>query len=130
MDDESENTSGMELELLAASLRADAADAPTWVAVLGNKLAGALPGRVHLHHGGMFGNGPVNGLAADLGTWRLALRLEHDQPVAERTHVVRGIALKTESLPLDAWIDALTQALAELATTSARERDAVLRLLS
>ncbi len=122
--------SGMDFELLAASLRADSADARTWMDVLGKKLAAALPTRVRLHHGGLLGNGPVNALAADLGAWRLSLRLEHDQPVAERTHVVRGIALKTEVLPLDAWIDALTQALAELAATSAREREAVLRLLS
>ncbi len=121
---------GMEFELLAASLRAETADMRMWMDVLGNKLAGALPNRVRLHRGGLLGNGAVNGLTADLGAWRLSLRLDHDQPVAERTHVVRGIALKTESLPLDAWIDALTQALAELAATSGREREAVLRLLS
>jgi hypothetical protein len=122
--------SGMDFELLAASLRADSTDARTWMDVLGKKLAAALPTRVHLHHEGLLGNGPVNAVAADLGAWRMSLRLEHDQPMAERTHIVRGIALKTEALPLDAWIDALTQALAELAATSAREREAVLRLLS
>jgi hypothetical protein len=120
---------GVSFELLAASLRADTADMPAWVAALGTKLSGALPGRVVLHHSGFLGHGPADGLAVDMGAWRFALRLEHGQPSAERTHVVRGIALKTEALPLDAWIDALSTALAELAATSARERQAILGLL-
>ena len=119
-----------DFDLLAASLRADSADMQAWVAALGMKLAGALPNRVALRHGGMFGNGPVEGISADFGDWRFLLRLQHGQPVAERTHVVRGIALKTESIALDAWIDALSRALAELAATSARERTAIMRLVS
>lgn len=120
----------MELDLLAAALRANTADAATWVSVLGTKLDAALGPRVVLHRSGMFHSGAVDGLVADLGAWRFVLRLDRGQPLAERTHVVRGIALKTEPLPLDAWIDALTQALAELAATSERERSAILQLLS
>jgi hypothetical protein len=127
MDEHAAN--GLDFELLAASLRADSADMPAWVAALGEKLVGALPGRVALRHGGLLGHGPVTGLAADLGAWRFALSLDHGQPAAERTHVVRGIALKTEALPLDTWIEALSAALAELAATSARERQAILGLL-
>lgn len=121
---------GLDMELLAASLRADQADLPAWVDVLGGKLAAALPGRVKLHRGGLLGNGPITGLAADLGAWRFLLRLEHSQTVAERAHIVRGIALKTEAVPLDAWIESLGAALADLAATSARERAAILSLLS
>jgi hypothetical protein len=117
-------------DLLAAALRADRADMATWIATLGPKLAQALPVRVKLRHGGIFGNGQVDGVSADLGAYRFAMRLEHGQPVAERTHIVRGITLKTESLPLDAWLDALAQELADLAATSARERDAIMRLLT
>jgi hypothetical protein len=120
---------GMDLELLAASLRADAADAPAWVGVLGEKLAAALPTRVALHRAGMLHHGPIDGLAVDLGAWRFALRLEQGRPVAERIHLVRGIALKTEALALDDWINALSEALAALAATSERERGAILRLL-
>ena len=47
---------------------------------------------------------PSNSIEIELGAWRLALRMEHGYPVAERTHIVRGIALKTEQLTLDAWI--------------------------
>ncbi|MBF6590278.1 MAG: hypothetical protein IVW57_07065 [Ktedonobacterales bacterium] len=131
MDDMDEHAEhGGTFELLAASLRADQSDMSTWMAALGMKLAGALPGRVTLRRGGVLGNGPIRGLVANLGTWRFALRMEHGQPVAERAHIVRGIALKTEALPLDAWIESLSAALAELAATSARERAAILTLLA
>jgi hypothetical protein len=120
----------MDFELLAASLRADANDLSVWLPALGAKLAGALPGRVRLYRDGIFGNGAVNGMTIDLDVWRLELHLKHGRPLASRTHVVRGIALKTEELPLDAWIDALGQALAELASTSAREQAAIRSLLT
>jgi len=127
MDEQAAN--GLNFELLAAALRADTADMPAWMAALAEKLAGALPGRVVVRRGGLLGHGPVTGMAADLGAWRFALHLEHGQPVAERTHVVRSIALKTETLPLDGWIDALSAALSDLAATSARDRQAILGLL-
>lgn len=117
-------------ELLAAALRADTADLGAWVAALGAKLAGALPDRVQVRHSGIFGNGPVTGMVADLGEWRFALHVQHGRPMAERAHIVRGIALKTEQVSLDAWIDALSQSLSEIAATSARERAALQRLLS
>lgn len=118
-----------DFDLLAAALRADMADMATWVATLSTKLAQSLPARTRLHKNGMFGGSRVDGVEADLGDWRYTLRLDHGQPLAERTHVVRGIALKTERLPLDTWIDEISAALADLATTSARERDAIMRLL-
>lgn len=122
--------SQLDFDLLAAALRADTADVGTWVAVLGKKLAGALPYRVRLRRGGIFGGGDVTGFTVDLGAWRFGMRLEHGQPAGERTHIVRDIALKTETLPLDIWLDALVGALAEVADTSARERAAIQRLLT
>jgi hypothetical protein len=120
----------LDFDLLAAALRADAADMHTWIAVMGAKLAEAMPARVALRHGGFFGNGPVEGASVDLGNWRFGVHLQHGQPVAERTHIVRGIALKSEVIPLDEWIDALSRELAALAATSARERAAIARLLA
>jgi hypothetical protein len=119
-----------DFDLLAASLRADVADLHTLVPVLGTKLAEALPSHVALHRGGFFGNGPLESFAVELGSWRFGLRTAHGQPVAERIHVVGGIALKTEAMPLEEWIDALSASLAELAASSAHDRAALLRLLS
>ncbi|MBA3823131.1 MAG: hypothetical protein H0X24_04385 [Ktedonobacterales bacterium] len=120
----------LNFDLLAASLRADMHDIGTWIAVLGHKLSAALPTMVRLHHSGFFGGGTVDGLDADLGEWRFALRLEHGRPSATRVHIVRGIALKTEALPLDAWIDDLAATLADLAAQSAREGAAIRGLLT
>ncbi len=116
-------------DLLAASLRADMSDMHTWFAVLGNKLVGALPSRVRVRKGGLFGGGAVEGIEVDLGEWRYILRLERGHPVGERTHIVRNIALKTEPLALDEWIDDLSASLAYLAASSARENQAIQRLL-
>jgi hypothetical protein len=120
----------LNFDLLAASLRADMHDMNTWIAVLGHKLADALPVQVRLHHSGLFGSGVVDGLEADLGEWRYSLRLDHGRPTAARVHIVRGIALKTEVVPLDAWIDDLAATLADLAAQSAREGEAIRRLLA
>lgn len=117
-------------DLLAASLRAGAADMATFVPVLAEKLAAALPTRVAIQRAGVLRHGPAQGLVAELEPWRFSMRMERGRPVAERTHTVRGIALKTETLPLDAWILALTAALADLAGTDERERAAIMRLLT
>ena len=132
MDDggESKGLGGLDFELLAASLRADTSDMQMWIATLGSKLEGALPQRVRLHRGGVFSNGAVKSIEIELGAWRLALRMEHGYPLAERTHVVRGIALKTEQLTLDTWITSLCQGLSDLAATSAREHAAIESLLT
>ena len=120
---------GLDFELLAASLRADTSDMRGWIEVLATKLERALPGRVQVHRGGLFSNRAVQQIQIELGAWRLTLQMERDYPATERTHIVRGIALKTEQLPLDAWIICLSQALSDLATTSAREQAAIQSLL-
>jgi hypothetical protein len=120
----------LDFDMLAASLRADMQDIGTWVAALGGKLATALPTQVRLHRSGLFGGGAVDGLDADLGEWRYGLRLDRGRPIATRMHVVRGIALKTEAVALDAWLDDLAATLAALAGQSAREGEAIRRLLT
>jgi hypothetical protein len=40
--------------------------------------------------------------------------------VARHKRIVRGIALKTSTLPLDRWVDMLTESLAEHANVNAR----------
>jgi len=48
---------------------------------------------------------------------------------AARTHLVRGIALKSEPIGLDEWIEALAAELTLLADRSAQDRAALQRLL-
>ncbi len=56
---------GMDFELLAASLRADAGDAGAFLEALAAKLGGALPHRVRVERGGgLFSHGhPVRRLS-------------------------------------------------------------------
>jgi hypothetical protein len=122
----------MGFELLAASLRADAGDARAFVEALARKLGDALPHRVHVdRHGGLFSHEhPVQRIQVQLGDWEYQLiggpggALE-----ARRTHLVRGVALKSEQMGLDEWIDALSAELAELARHSAQDHEALRRLL-
>jgi hypothetical protein len=123
---------GMEFELLAAALRADTTDANTFIDALAAKLSGALPHRVRVERGGgLFSHShPVRRLFVNLGDWEYVMTAEPGgTPAAARTHAVRGIALKSEPLGIDEWIDAISAELAALAQRSAQDRAALQRLL-
>jgi hypothetical protein len=122
---------GMRFELLAASLRADAGDTDAFLGALAAKLGGALPHRVRVERGGgLFSHGhPVRRLAVNLGEWEYELAAGAGGLDASRTHTVRGVALKSEPLGLEEWIDALGAELAALAQHSAQDHAALQRLL-
>ena len=48
------------------------------------------------------------------------VRRDGSRAVAQHKKVVRGIALRTATLPLDRWVDMLTQSLANQANENAR----------
>ncbi len=123
---------GMGFELLAASLRADAGDTLAFMEALAAKLGGALPQRVRVERGGgLFSHThPVRQITVNLGDWQYSVAATPDGALAAaRTHAVRGIALKSEPVPLDQWIEELSASLAELARTSLQDRMALQRLL-
>lgn len=131
-DDETDQT-GMEFELFAASLRADASDATVFMEALATKLGGALPQRTQIErNGGLFSRAHhVRRISVRLGEWEYALLADPGGSMAaSRTHAVRGITLKSEPLPLDQWIEELSADLAELARTSMQDQMALRRLLS
>src|SRR4051795_7275855 len=121
-----------DLDLLAASLRADASDTAAFLEALAARLEGALPGQVEVQRkGGLFGGGKrVRRIAVRLGDTHYEIEGDGGPPVARRRNVVRGIALKTEELPVDAWIEALSADLLALAQTSERGRAALERLIT
>jgi hypothetical protein len=119
-----------DFELLAASLRADAADLGSGLEVLARKLEGALPGRVRVERGGLLRKGRAERLECDLGEGRYTLAIRHGRPDARRATVVRGVTLKSEELGLDQWIEALARELAADADRSADARAALEKLLS
>jgi hypothetical protein len=118
-------------EMVAASLRADAGDVNAFLPALAVKLEGALPGRCSVRRrGSMFGGKKtVQAIEVDLGETRFHIEEDHGRLVATRQKAVRGIVLKNEELPLDAWIDELSHSVAEEARSSQTGRDALQRML-
>jgi hypothetical protein len=123
--------SDTDFDLLAASLRADAGDLRSFVEALATKLEGAFGGHVHVERkGGMFGGDKrVRRIALELGDEQYDLEHDDGAVACRRRTVVRGIALKNEDLPLEAWIDAVTAALVDAARSTERDRVALERLL-
>ena len=124
-------TGSDDLDLLAASLRADAGDVDAFVEAFAVKLEAALPGQVEAERrGGLLGGRKrTRRIEVTLGDQRYELEVERGRVTCRRRSVVRGIALKTQELDLDAWIAALSQDLVEEADRSERGRQALARLL-
>ena len=107
-------------------------DTAAFLEALAARLEGALPGQVEVQRkGGLFGGGKrVRRIDVRLGDSHYELDGEHGALVGRRRSVVRGIALKSEELGVDAWIEALSADLLALAQSSERGRLALERLLT
>ena len=119
-------------ELLSSSLRASSGDLTTFVEVLAFKLEQALPGRVKVERRA------VRRFAKEKRVARIEIALGDNRYVAvakdgsletRRAKAVRGVVLKTELLPLDAWLEALGRDLAVEAEASEQSRLALEQLL-
>jgi hypothetical protein len=122
----------MELDLLAASLRSGSGDLSSFVESLAAKLEDALPSLTRVQRGRQGIRGPklVRRISVEARGDRLELVREgSDRVQTVRARVSGGIVIKTEPLDIDAWLDALTQALASEASRSERTRQALQRLL-
>jgi hypothetical protein len=121
----------VDMDLLAASLRADSADLGAFVESLAAKLEEAVPGRVRVdrRRSGMFGPKAVRGVTVDLGDRRLELRTERGMVETRCARTSGGIVLKNEVLETDEWLAALSEALAAEARRSETTRKALERLL-
>jgi hypothetical protein len=122
----------LDVDLLAASLRADATDLATFTEVLAVKLGEALPGGVDVDRGreGLFGPKRVRGVAVSLDDQRFALRLERGGVTTSCARLSGGIVLKTEPVDTDEWLRRLSTALAAQAQRSQITRQALERLLN
>jgi len=122
----------LELDLLAASLRAGAEDLSTFVESLATKLEDAVGSLARVERGRQGIRGPklVRKIAVEAGGDRLELvRDGANRFVTRRARVSGGIVLKTETLDIDAWLQSLSEALASEASRSERTRQALQRLL-
>jgi hypothetical protein len=115
----------LQVDLLAASLRADTTDLKAFLEALATKLAGALPNQTSVtRQSKLFSRErPIKEIAVTLGEYQY--RVLHEQQrslITQRAKVVRGIVLKTEQLPMDQWINELARDLAQEAMQSAQAR--------
>jgi hypothetical protein len=114
-------------DMLAASLRADAADLKTFMEVLATKLADALPNMVRVEReGGLFKKEHrVQAIRIQIEEHGYELRRAASGIEARLNHQVRGIVLKNEVMRLDQWIEALSAHLTRHAESSASARNAL-----
>jgi hypothetical protein len=121
----------LDLDLLAASLRADAGDLEAFVEGLATKLETAVPGRVRVdrRRSGLLGGKRARAIALDAGDRRLELQFAGGTIETRASRLSGGIVLKREAVDFDAWMAMLGQALAVEAQRSQATRQALERLL-
>jgi hypothetical protein len=119
----------MDLDLVAASLRADDSDLRVFVEALATKLEQSFPGRCQVRRRGLLGKARVSHITVDLGSGRYELVHEGGSISTRRSSVVRGISLKTDEVGLDEWIHSLAAEVVAEADRSERGRVALERLL-
>lgn len=113
---------------VAARLRRTSQDLESYVRTLGTKLLDALPGQATAKRGGLFGP-PVAAVVVDLGDVRYELNVAHPGDHVLRAQVVRGVAIRSEAVTLDAFVAELTDRLRQAAGTDASAVAALERLL-
>jgi hypothetical protein len=126
-----DDPSGLDLELLAASFREDLGDVNAFVEGLAAKLQELLPTRVRVDRKRTGFRGPkvVERIEFDAGDRRLELRYDGRSVETRNSRLSGGIVLKSDSVTVDAWLEALGQAVADEAQRSAATRQALERLL-
>ena len=128
----------LEISIAASMARQYEADARSFLKSLAELLESALPGEATIQRSGLFGGDkrPIKRLEIDFAddSTGHATRLALEDPgkgalVATRTQLVRGIALKTESIPPGNLIVALGRAIAKRAEANRATRNALASLL-
>lgn len=118
----------LQVEMLAASLRADISDVNAFMEALAAKLAGSLPTQTEIsrHSSFLSREHPVREITVGLGDYQYRIVKERKGPIqTTRAKVVRGIVLKTDLISMDQWINELANSLAEESTRNAQARVAL-----
>jgi hypothetical protein len=106
----------VDAQQIAAGLRLDLSHMETFLTQLANTLSQGFSEHTVIQANG----GYVLSVAINLDPDHYLARREGQHVVAEHKKVVRGIALRTQALPLDQWVEKLCGSLARHANTSAR----------
>ncbi len=131
MSDEFEQQDWLKFGVAAALSKQYGADQRAFLAMLASMLEAALPGEVEVaRQGGLFSKKTIKSVTITLTDNRYTLEDPGRGNLrATRTRVVRGIALKTEELPMQDWVTEIGAFLDERARTSQAAREALSRLV-
>ena len=131
MADDFEQQEWLKFGVAATLSKQYAADQRQFLELLATMLDGALPEEAEVvKRGGLFSKKTVAKVVVSFGDYRYTLEDPGRGPLlASRTRIVRGIALKTEPMPVETWLAELSANLDQRARTSASARDALSRLV-
>ena len=127
MQDKTKQQEWVKFGVAATLAKQYAADQRDFLELLARMLESALPEEAEIgRRGGLFAKKTVCRVTITLGENRYTLEDPGRGPLrATRTHIVRGIALKTEAITVQDWLAELGAALDERAQTSAQAREAL-----
>jgi hypothetical protein len=131
MSDEFEQQEWMKFGVAAALSKQYAADQRDFLDLLATMLDSALPEEAEIvTRGGLFSKKTVVKVIVTFGDHRYTLEDPGRGPLqASRTRIVRGIALRTDPIPVETWLADLSANLQDRARTSAAAREALARLM-
>jgi hypothetical protein len=119
-------------DLAASSLRADASDSHALAEALAEKLSSALPDQTRTRRKAtrfLSREKRLERVEVQLGDETFVLSLVGGTAETVRAKTVRGVVIKRQELPLEAWLDALSEALGAEAERSETARQSLERLL-
>ena len=131
MSDEFEQQAWVRFGVAAELSKQYAADERQFLERLAAMLESALPGEIDIDRkGGLFSKKTVQRVSVTLDDYRYLLEDAGRGPLqAVRVKIVRGIALKTETLSVADWLAEIGELLDERARASAQTRAALARLV-
>lgn len=131
MSDEFEQQEWLKFGVAATLSKQYAADQRAFLELLAAMLDSALPDEAEVvKRGGLFSKKTIAKVIVNFGDYRYTLEDPGRGPLqASRTRIVRGIALKTESIPVEDWLDELSANLDERVRTNSTARAALERLI-
>jgi len=114
----------LDVDVVAAMLRADQRENADFIGHLANKLAGALPDHTTIEQqGGFFTRvKTIVSVTVAFAEAHYTLTREKHGPVAKKAKLVRGVRLSTRELGVDEWVAELAQEIHKLAAASATAR--------
>ncbi len=129
--DDLEHQAGVRAGVAANLTQMYAADQRGFLETMAAMLESALPGQVRIERqGGLFGEKRIRVLDVHLGEHNYTMEsLAAGIMVSTRSKIVRGTKLRTETLPVDQWLDALTADLEEHAQSNQQARNALQRFV-